>query len=111
MAGVTSHADFDVAYARAKAAWPDVEGDRDELAAYVEQRAAPDDDLARLRIDDLYLACACVRGQPRAIEAFMASYGVELEAAVQRMPDGAMTPADLHQALREKLFTGAIPKI
>jgi RNA polymerase sigma-70 factor (ECF subfamily) len=111
MAGVTSHADFDAAFAHAKAAWPDVEVDRDELAAYVEQRAAPDDDLARLRIDDLYLACACVRGQPRAIEAFMASYGVELEAAVQRMPEGAVTPADLHQALREKLFTGAVPKI
>jgi RNA polymerase sigma-70 factor (ECF subfamily) len=99
---------FDAAHASAARAWPALQVGRDELLAYLDERVNPDEGIERLRVDDLYLACACAAGRREAIDAFLSAYGAELEAAVQRMPEGA---ADLQQALREKLFSGAAPKI
>jgi RNA polymerase sigma-70 factor (ECF subfamily) len=102
---------FDAAYGRAVQAWPAVRVTRDELLAYLDQRVPADESFVELRVEDLYLACGCAAGNRQAIDAFIATFGGELEAAGQRMPEGVITPADLQQALREKLFTGAAPKI
>jgi RNA polymerase sigma-70 factor, ECF subfamily len=48
-----------------RAAWPDVDVDADAFAEYLAQRGATD--LATLAVADLYLACACTRGDAKAL--------------------------------------------
>jgi RNA polymerase sigma-70 factor (ECF subfamily) len=52
--------------ATAHAAWPAIAIPDDEFVRYVEERAAGADP-ARLHVADLYLACACARGDQAAI--------------------------------------------
>jgi RNA polymerase sigma-70 factor (ECF subfamily) len=87
---------------RAAAAWPGVALDRSQLYAWLDDRA--DEEPEALRVDDLYLACACALRCKGAIEAFETAFAAEIEAAVRRAP--ALSAADLRQALHEKLFTG-----
>ncbi|MEZ4453707.1 MAG: hypothetical protein R3B09_29905 [Nannocystaceae bacterium] len=105
-------------HAAARAAWPGVEVDARRFAAWLGDRAplagAPRAALARLRSDELYLACACARGDPaahRALEArFLARAPVHLGSlrATPQVIDA------VRQELREKLLFaggGATPKI
>lgn len=59
---------------QACATWPEVELDAHVFASYVESRLpaglAIAEAAGQMRTDDLYLACACSRGDPRAIAAF-----------------------------------------
>jgi RNA polymerase sigma-70 factor, ECF subfamily len=59
---------------RARATWPEVELDAQVFASYLESRLPGGMELGeaarQIRADDLYLACACSRGDPRAIAAF-----------------------------------------
>jgi RNA polymerase sigma-70 factor (ECF subfamily) len=83
----------DAAWQACAARRPEVSVTRDGFAAYLEARrpaALPQrDQLATWCLDDLYLACACVSGDPAAIAAFerdvlslldaaLASYGREI---------------------------------
>jgi RNA polymerase sigma-70 factor, ECF subfamily len=58
----------------ARSAWPDVEVPADLFASYVWSRVPPGEEadvyVRRMRTNDLYLACACARGDARAIELF-----------------------------------------
>lgn len=103
--------------ATARAAWPDVRLDDAEVLTYVARRL-PDGDvgssLAAMHVSDLYLACACVRGDARAMSAFDAHFlpGVaQFVAQIDRSPAFA---DEVRQELREKLFVheqGVVPKI
>ncbi len=51
--------------ARAKAAWPSIEIEDETFVSYVIERLEPGEgpgEAAELRLEDLYLACACARG-------------------------------------------------
>src|SRR5687767_1036626 len=58
----------------ARQPWPEPLVDEDELLRHVAERIPPVDDpvvaLQGLHAADLHLACACTRGEPRALAAF-----------------------------------------
>src|SRR5579859_4121573 len=81
-----------------RAAWPGLAVEDELFTAFVAERAASADAalVAALPLADLYLACACARKDPGAIEAFEARYANELRAAHARMRDA---PLDADETL------------
>lgn len=57
-----------------------------------------------IRTTDLYLACACAKNVPGAIERFELQFRVELYAMANRFAGPGRTADDLRQVLRERLF-------
>ena len=101
--------ELDDMWAKASAAWPQVELESLSYFAYVGQRLPPDgnaDILTKLFAADLLLACCCYGGDSRAIslceEANAADInrGFDSLGAAQSLRDEAM------QAMRERLFVG-----
>ncbi|MEZ4453987.1 MAG: sigma-70 family RNA polymerase sigma factor [Nannocystaceae bacterium] len=88
--------------------WPDVEVDADalarHLAARVDASLTIDAGVASLEVADLALACACERGDPRAIAAFAATYRGVLRAAFARVSARGVDEEDLQQRLFQRLF-------
>lgn len=80
------------ALASGSAEWAGVPVDPERYAAFVAERA-PDGEaaaaLARMALDDLYLACACAEAHPRALDALDALIG----RAVTMAADAARAPA------------------
>lgn len=101
------------AWTSARAAWPDVAVDEAWFAAVIARRLPADVEplagLAGLRVPDLYLACACVRGQADALRAFERSFGDQLAAAARR--GGATAPDEVVARLRERLLVGPDAKL
>jgi RNA polymerase sigma-70 factor (ECF subfamily) len=62
--------------------------------------------LGRVQAGDLYLACACVRGNDSAVRAFEAHLGPEIDAALRRVRTGDHVRDDARQILRQRLFVG-----
>jgi RNA polymerase sigma-70 factor (ECF subfamily) len=91
--------------ATARAAWPDVHVPPERFLAFVVERlsATAADPLADLRVEDLYLACGCLEGDARALEAFRATVLPGVRAALGR--DGALELYDeIAQLLMTQLF-------
>ncbi len=86
-------------YAKARAAWPGVELPRDAFDAWLSERAAaaPGD----AHSEELYLACACARGDSRAIQLFEQRYFRGVLRSVARFD---VPVEDIEAALRERLF-------
>jgi RNA polymerase sigma-70 factor (ECF subfamily) len=100
------------AHARAAAAWPDLDVSAAEFATRV--RTDDVDAIDALHAADLYLACACARGDARALAAFEARYFAELPAYLSRFDANAAFIDEVRQVLRAKLFVaeaGSAPKI
>ena len=101
--------------AAARARWPETAVSDERLAAAVAERLAAQKDpaaaLARLRLDDLLLAQWCATGEPRAIAAFERAHRADLDGVLARFRRLAITPDELLQTLRIKLFvaTGGRP--
>lgn len=97
--------DFDALYLGARKAWPGVELARPEFEAWAKSRlpGLPEEALG-LRAAELYLACACTRGDAIAIRTFEERYFKEVAAAVGRFDQDLVD--DVKQALRERLFMG-----
>lgn len=75
---------------------------------------ALDELLANLHVADLYLACACARGDATALATFDARYMQEMNVALARMRLGAAALDEVKQLVRQKLFVakpGERPKI
>lgn len=73
------------AWRRARAAWPALPLDEDELAAYLAERLDGEDlalTLAACPVEDLALACACAAGHKAAHTAFESYLGAVDEARV-----------------------------
>ena len=66
---------------------------------------------APVEVADLVLACACAAGEPLALAYFDATYGGEMLAALSTFRADRHFIDDVLQAVREKLFVGASPKI
>jgi len=104
--------------AAARARWPEAAVTDARLAAAVAERLAAQKDpaaaLARLRLDDLLLAQWCATGEPRAIAAFERAHRADLDGVLARFRRLAITPDELLQTLRIKLFVataGRPPRI
>jgi RNA polymerase sigma-70 factor (ECF subfamily) len=95
--------------AAAREKYPDAGAvdDRAFAAALAERLAAQRDAttaLERLRVDDLLLALWCATGDSRAIATFERVFRPDIDAALARFRRLAMTPDELRQYLRVKLF-------
>jgi len=96
-------------------AWPGIELDRSTFCAHLEARwpegALLEDWLAHAHARDLYLACACAHGIPRALEVFDAAHLSRVgEYLARTRPDDAFLD-EVRQSLREKLFVSERRKI
>jgi RNA polymerase sigma-70 factor, ECF subfamily len=100
-----------VLHDQARAEWPDFSVPREEFLRYLAERIPPgrslDEAIASLRPADLYLACACSRGEARALEAFDAAYRIEIERAFARVRPAGIGADDAQQILRQKLFVAS----
>lgn len=67
--------------------------------------------LNHVSLEDLYLAHACARGEPRALRAFGELVGRELDIALARLRVPTARHDDMRQELYQKLFTGEHPRI
>jgi len=76
------------------------------VAVRIADEPALDEQLARIAAADLWLACACCRGDSRAIAAFERAYAPEIKSALRRLRDQPLLPDDFRQLLRHRLFVG-----
>lgn len=106
---------LDRAVARGAAAWPDLALAPATFAAYLAARVPDGGDrvaaLAAMAIEDLFLACACIVGDRRAISAFTERFVRVSVAAATRAKRGAAGSDDTLQAVLEKLLAprGELP--
>jgi RNA polymerase sigma-70 factor (ECF subfamily) len=104
-------ADAAALLALARAAWPEIALDEAVFMAWIAARAGGDGDGGELHAADLYLACACARGDAAALAAFERRYLAE----VPRFLIGTRSRPDIveevKQRLRVRLFTGERPRI
>ncbi len=102
----------------ARSAWPDLPLTEAEFVAHLAARL-PGDLTANAALDqvrgaDLFLACACARREPRAIEAFDAAFGPVVESAARKFRLRDALPDDAIQIIREKILVegaGGVPAI
>jgi RNA polymerase sigma-70 factor (ECF subfamily) len=94
----------------ARAAWPEIALSGEQFAGYLAERVPaedpPDQVIAALLPGDLLLACGCVQGDPRALEAFESVVFPSVEAALRRTGLGSGVAADVSSAIREQILVG-----
>jgi RNA polymerase sigma-70 factor (ECF subfamily) len=98
----------------AHAAWPGFSlSDVIFVPFLAERLPLPPDDASidALHTTDLYLACACAQGDPRAIDAFERRYAGELRAACARSRAAPADVDEIAQRVRRKLFADRPPAI
>ena len=102
----------------ARRSWPDFCIPPEAFVAYLAARLPverePLEGLAAVNVGDLYLACACARGDRAAIAAFDTAFVSEIGAALSRMRLTATTVDEVKQLVRHKLFVaepGTLAKI
>src|SRR6185369_1391118 len=98
-------------YDQARQAWPEVELERDAFTAFVQERLGGLASLADLPGDDLYLVCACGRGDPQAIGAFDRAYLRPLHASLVRIDIPLPVAHEVQQILRERLLASTSAKV
>jgi RNA polymerase sigma-70 factor (ECF subfamily) len=100
----------------ARAAWPSFTLSLEVFLPYLARwlTSVSPQALERLRIVDLYLACACAQGDAAAIAAFETAHLRDIASVLPRQAKGVSLEGDVTQAVREKLFVrraGAPPHI
>jgi RNA polymerase sigma-70 factor, ECF subfamily len=96
------------AVAEGAAAWPRLRVEPARFAAHlagcVSERADAARPLAALHVRDLYLACACAGGAPRAAETLEAECFAVVEPALARLSLDAAAIEEARQILRKQLL-------
>lgn len=99
-------ADFHAeALRRGRAAFPEIALDEDALSAHLEARVEPAA-TGTARVEDLYLACACARGDEKAIAVAESRCFPDVNAALGKMGLTDDRIAEVKQGLRKLLFVG-----
>lgn len=93
-------------FQEARAAWPTLDLDPGEFAAFVAERLAPlaEAERAKLRFAELLLACGCQQGNPEALTLFEKKIRPHVERIAGRYLRGESD--ELLQTLQETLFLG-----
>jgi RNA polymerase sigma-70 factor (ECF subfamily) len=91
-----------------RAAWPSIRLEPAYFMRWLAERSRGGELLAPDRAADLYLACACARGDDVAIAAFVAAFEPVVARAVARIDASDAFREDVLQALQERLFVGAV---
>jgi RNA polymerase sigma-70 factor (ECF subfamily) len=96
--------------ARGQAAWPDIEIADDVWRAFLGERipagAELPDAVDALHIEDLWIACACLARDDRALAAFDRAYRTTITLTTRRVAPAAVGGDDLVQLAYTKLFVG-----
>ncbi|CAN5901321.1 hypothetical protein BH11MYX2_BH11MYX2_40360 [soil metagenome] len=94
--------------AEGRAAWPSLAVDGNDVVAFIARQIseAPEEALEGLRPADIYLACACAKQVPGAINTFDRDYIKEVDIALARMRITGSRLADVKQLVRQRLFVG-----
>jgi RNA polymerase sigma-70 factor, ECF subfamily len=99
---------LDAAFDRAQARWPGVSLPAPELARALGQRAPSDGDLLEwlggANVEDVYLACACVRGDAAALAALDRDLLDRLRGELARTPTLGQFADEARQQLRVRLL-------
>ena len=94
----------------ARSAWPGVDLPDAVFVKHLAERVTgdtrPEGVLARLHATDLYLACACAQGLPRAIAAFKAAYATEVATTLTRLGN---SPAFADEVMQQLLVRHLVP--
>jgi RNA polymerase sigma-70 factor (ECF subfamily) len=92
----------------AQASWPGLEVPVPTFVRYLAERIPPEGDvreaLAGIHAADLYLACACARQVPGAIERFENHFAKTVDAFIRGVHGMAAGADEIRQLLRQKLF-------
>ena len=96
--------------ARAEVALPSVSDE--DFAAHAAERLGPElaplDDpaaaLAGVQAVDLLIALGCRRGDERALAAFDARFGTDVDLAIKKSPSLGVAPDEFRQLVRTRLF-------
>lgn len=98
------------ALTEARATWPGFVVSHETYVRYLALRAshdrAPAEALALMHTSDLYLACACVERDPRAVAELDRSHLSQVAVFVQRIDSSPAFADDLRQYLSEDLLVG-----
>ncbi len=98
------------AIGRGRAAWPGIDVPDAAFARWLEARAR-ETAIDVLHVEDLYLACACALGNPRALRAFDQAFAGEFATLHRRFPWLPEGHDDVRQIVHARLFVGEHPKI
>jgi len=94
----------------ASAAWPTLILAPEQLITHLARHVDSADDplglLQRLKVEDLYLACACASRDERALALFERLYGPVIEEALLRQGFNTTQVEEVKQILRRDLFVG-----
>jgi RNA polymerase sigma-70 factor (ECF subfamily) len=93
---------LDEAWNRGRAAYPSIALGKDELGVYLEARGVPSLDHAA----DLYLACACLVGVPRAVDVFVEKFLRKVGLYLGRLASTPDFVAEVQQLLSIRLLVG-----
>jgi RNA polymerase sigma-70 factor (ECF subfamily) len=91
--------------ATARAAWPGVEIAPGIFSRYLGERLG-DDHQSEVHAADLYLACACLEREPRALAALEARYVSQVPAFIARVGRSPAFVAEVTQKVRERILVG-----
>lgn len=93
-----------------RAAWPDVTLQEERFDGHLLRHTAKAADpvvaLLSLHAADLFLACACLHGEPRALHLFEVRFLPEVAAFVAHIDSSKSFADELRQVLREHLLVG-----
>jgi RNA polymerase sigma-70 factor (ECF subfamily) len=105
--------DIHEAWRAATTAWPGLDVTEAAFAEYLQARLAASEGAAGVHAADLLLACACARGDERALATFDREILADADAALKRVA-GSVPPDEIKQLVRHRLFVGppgGAPKI
>lgn len=89
-----------------RARWPEISVAPEDLAALLASHRPPEERILSLHLDDLYLVCGCLAGDPAAIMALELSYLEPLAPRLRGLGLGQADLADVLQELRQDLLLG-----
>jgi RNA polymerase sigma-70 factor (ECF subfamily) len=103
---------FSESFQRARAGWTGVDVDARALLEHAVARlAGAEEPVSDVHWEDLYLACACLAGQPSAYALLDARVLAEVGRYVAQIDPSPAFADEVRQRLRERLLVGQPPKI
>lgn len=87
-----------------RTAWPDVELPPATFVRWLAERTVGAELLALDRSADLYIACACAKGVPLAVESFQKAFRADIGGAVARVDSSRAFVDDAVQAVYERIL-------
>lgn len=101
---------LNAAFSLGEKAWPNLAVNEADFRAFAAKGVATEQAASRC-YEDLFLACACANGVAGALEAFEARMMPAVDTALARVDSSAAFIDEVRQAVRQRLFLGASPKI